>query len=63
MFCLPIALFQKLEELRHRKRGPDEKFLHRVAPGLAEHISSIVCFDALRDHVEAEQLAQRDNRS
>lgn len=61
MFCLPIALFKTLEELGRRKRGTDEKSLHRV--DLAEHLSLIFCFDALRDHVKAERLAQRDNRS
>jgi hypothetical protein len=63
MFCLPIVLFQKLPELCRRKRRTDEKSPDRVAPGLVEHLSLIFCFDALRDHVKTERLAQRDNRS
>lgn len=63
MFGLPTVLFQKLLELPLRKRRTDEKSPDRVAPGLVEHLSLIFCFDALRDHVKTERLAQRDNRS
>lgn len=63
MFGLPTVLFQKLLEPHLRKRRTDEKSPDRVAPGLVEHLSLIFCFDALRDHVKTERLAQRDNRS